>query len=137
MVLSFWALYFLDMWSAKIFCKKLALIRGTIILVKRSVTDVLRTQSRFVKCVRGDAAVRTPCTLLLVRSTSVTDLKTNLSRWQPLFSRLQAFSMDSRYRFLTLGIPWTQSMTSHDVNAATRVADHEASLRRDNCLKYL
>ena len=38
--------------------------------------------------------------------------------------------MDSRYRFLTLGTPWTQSMPSRDVNAVTRLA--EASLRRDN-----
>ena len=38
--------------------------------------------------------------------------------------------MDSRYRFMTLGIPWTQSMPSRDVNAATRLA--EASWRRDN-----
>ena len=30
--------------------------------------------------------------------------------------------MDSRYRFMTLGIPWTQSMPSRDVNAATRLA---------------
>ena len=37
--------------------------------------------------------------------------------------------MDSRYRVLTLGIPWTQSMPSRDVNAATRLA--EASWRRD------
>ena len=37
--------------------------------------------------------------------------------------------MDCRYRFLTLGIPWTQSMPSRDVNAATRLA--EASWRRD------
>ena len=37
--------------------------------------------------------------------------------------------MDSRYRFLTLGIPWTQSMPSRDVNAETRLA--EASWRRD------
>ena len=37
--------------------------------------------------------------------------------------------MDSRYRFLTSGIPWTQSMPSRDVNAATRLA--EASWRRD------
>ena len=37
--------------------------------------------------------------------------------------------MDSRCRFLTLGIPWTQSMLSRDVNAATRLA--EASWRRD------
>ena len=34
--------------------------------------------------------------------------------------------MDSRYRFLTLGIPWAHSMPSRD---ATRLA--EASLRRD------
>ena len=34
--------------------------------------------------------------------------------------------MYSRYQFLTLGIPWTQSMPSRDVNAATRLA--EASL---------
>ena len=38
--------------------------------------------------------------------------------------------MDSRYRFLTLDIPWTQSMPSRDVNAATGLA--EASWRRDN-----
>ena len=37
--------------------------------------------------------------------------------------------MDPRYRFLTLGIPWTQSMPSRDVNAATRLA--EASWTRD------
>ena len=37
--------------------------------------------------------------------------------------------MDSRYRILTLCIPWTQSMLSHDVNAATRMS--EASWRRD------
>ena len=36
--------------------------------------------------------------------------------------------MDFRYRFLTLGIPWTQSM--RDVNAEMRSA--EASWRRDN-----
>ena len=40
--------------------------------------------------------------------------------------------MDSRYRFLTLSIPWTQSMPSRDVNAVTRLA--EASWRRDNLL---
>ena len=39
--------------------------------------------------------------------------------------------MDSRYRFLTLGNPWTQSMPLRDVNAATRLA--EGSWRRDNC----
>ena len=38
--------------------------------------------------------------------------------------------MDFRYRFLTLGTPWTQSMPSRDVNAVTRLA--EASWRRDN-----
>ena len=37
--------------------------------------------------------------------------------------------MDSRYRFLTLGTPWTQSMPSRDVNAVTRLA--EASWWRD------
>ena len=37
--------------------------------------------------------------------------------------------MDSRYRFLTLGTPWTQSMPSRDANAVTRLA--EASWRRD------
>ena len=42
--------------------------------------------------------------------------------------------MDSRYRFLTSGIPWTQSMPSCDVNAATRLA--EASWRRDNFPKW-
>ena len=38
--------------------------------------------------------------------------------------------MDSRYRFLTLGTPWTQSMPSRDINAVTRLA--EASWWRDN-----
>ena len=38
--------------------------------------------------------------------------------------------MDSRYPFLKLGKPWTQSMPSRDVNAATRLA--EASWRPDN-----
>ena len=42
--------------------------------------------------------------------------------------------MDSRYPFLTLSIPWTQSMPSRDVNAATRLA--EASWRRDNVKKH-
>ena len=37
--------------------------------------------------------------------------------------------MYSRYRFFTLGIPWTPSMQSHDINAATLLA--EASWRRD------
>ena len=37
--------------------------------------------------------------------------------------------MDSRYRIFTLGIPWTQSIPSRDVNAATRLA--EDSWRRD------
>ena len=41
--------------------------------------------------------------------------------------------MDSRNRLLTLGIPWTQSMLSRDVNAATRLI--EASWRHDNTLK--
>ena len=36
--------------------------------------------------------------------------------------------MDSLYRFFALGTPWTQSMLSRDVNAATRLA--EASWRR-------
>ena len=31
--------------------------------------------------------------------------------------------MDSRYQFLTLGIPWTQSMPSREVNASTRLAE--------------
>ena len=31
--------------------------------------------------------------------------------------------MDSRYRFLTSGIPLTQSMPSRDVNTATRLAE--------------
>ena len=41
--------------------------------------------------------------------------------------------MNPRYRFLTSGIPWTQSMPSRDVNAATRLA--EASWRRDKNIK--
>ena len=40
--------------------------------------------------------------------------------------------MDSHYRFLTLDIPWTQSMPSCDVNAATRLV--EASWRLDNAI---
>ena len=31
--------------------------------------------------------------------------------------------MDFRYQFLSLGIPWTQSMPSCDVNAATGLAE--------------
>ena len=31
--------------------------------------------------------------------------------------------MDSRYRVLTLTIPWTQSIPSRDVNAATQLAE--------------
>ena len=31
--------------------------------------------------------------------------------------------MDFRYRFLTLGKPWTYSMPSRDVNAVTGLAD--------------
>ena len=66
--------------------------------VIRSVTDVLRTQSRFVKCVGGSASPPTNFTNLLWarstsetdlitnRSTSVTDLIKNLSRQQPWFS---------------------------------------------------
>ena len=43
--------------------------------------------------------------------------------------------MDSRYRFLTLGTPWIQSMPSRDVNAVTRLA--EACWWRDNgCRVY-
>ena len=38
--------------------------------------------------------------------------------------------MDSRYQFLTFGIPLAQSMLSRDVNATTRLA--EASWRHDN-----
>ena len=63
---------------------------GIPILVIRSVSDVLRAQSRLVKFVGGEAAGRTPYTfyyLLWVRSTSETDLITNLSRHQPLLSR--------------------------------------------------
>ena len=41
--------------------------------------------------------------------------------------------MESHYRFLMLGIPWTHSMSSRDINAATRLA--EASWRR-NKYKY-
>ena len=41
--------------------------------------------------------------------------------------------MDSRYRFLTFGTPWTQSMLSSDINAVTQLA--EASWRRDKMKK--
>ena len=40
--------------------------------------------------------------------------------------------MDSRYRFLTLGIPLAHSMPSRDVNAATQLA--EAIWRRDKII---
>ena len=69
-----------------------------ILIVIRFVTDVLRAQSRFVKFTHFT-------NLLWARSTLVTDIVTNISRRQPLF-------------------------TSRDVNAATRLA--EASLRCDN-----
>ena len=42
--------------------------------------------------------------------------------------------MDSGSWFLTLSIPWTHSMPSHDVNAATWLA--EASWRRDKVSKW-
>ena len=32
----------------------------------------------------------------------------------------------------SLGIPWTQSVPSRDVNAATRLAEATGSWRRDN-----
>ena len=56
-----------------------------MLLVIRSVTDVLRTQSRFIKFIEGggEAEGGTPThftNLLSVRSTSVTDLITNL-KW--------------------------------------------------------
>ena len=63
------------------------------LLVIRSVSDVLRAQSRLVKFV-GGGGVRPQAeppthftNLLWARSTSQTDLITNLSRYQPLFSR--------------------------------------------------
>ena len=60
------------------------------LLVIRSVTDVLRAQSRFVKFV-GVKPQAEPLThftnLRWIQSTSVTDFITNLSRRQPLFSR--------------------------------------------------
>ena len=62
------------------------------ILVIRSVSDVLRAKSRLVK-LRGrgvEAAVRTPYTFYkptLGPKYVKTDLITNLSRHQPLFSR--------------------------------------------------
>ena len=62
----------------------------SLILVIRSVSDVLRVQSRFVNLwgVRPQAEPPTHFTnLLWVGSTSETYLITNLSRWQPLFSR--------------------------------------------------
>ena len=65
----------------------------SVLLVIRSVSGVLRAQSRVVNlCLRGGggkAAGRTPIhftNLLWVRSTSGTDFITNLSRQQPLFS---------------------------------------------------
>ena len=42
--------------------------------------------------------------------------------------------MDSRYRFLTLGMPWSQSMLSRDVNTATQLT--EASWKRDNSVYH-
>ena len=62
------------------------------LLVIRSVSGVLRAQSRLVKFVGGGVRPQAePPThftnLLWARSTSETDLITNLSRHQPLFSR--------------------------------------------------
>ena len=65
-------------------------VRWSIVLVIRSVSDVLRAQSRFVKFVGVKPQAEPPThftNLLWVRSTSVTDLITNLSRQKPLFSR--------------------------------------------------
>ena len=42
----------------------LKLVGGVIILVIRSVSDVLRAQSRFVKFVGGEAAGRNPLHIL-------------------------------------------------------------------------
>ena len=55
-----------------------------ILLIIKSVTDVLRAQSRFVKFAEPPTHFTN---LLWVRGTSVTDLITSLSRQQPLFSR--------------------------------------------------
>ena len=59
-----------------------------LVTVISSVTDVFRTQSRVVKF--GGGGQTEPPThftnLLWVRSTSVTELITNLSRRQPLFN---------------------------------------------------
>ena len=46
--------------------------------------------------------------------------------------------MDSSYRFLTLGTPWTQSMRSRDVNAATRLAKLVGGvIKRDTVVRAL
>ena len=64
---------------------------GLTLLVIRSVSDVLWAKSRLVKFVGGEAAGQTPYTfnynLLWARSTSETDLITNLLHHQPLISR--------------------------------------------------
>ena len=102
------------------------------LLVIRSVSDVLRAQSRLVKFVGGEAAGRTPYTFykLTLGPKYIRDRPYN--KFITLSTFIQSIigiSMDFRYRFLTLGTPWTQSMPSRDVNAVTRLA--EASLRRD------
>ena len=54
--------------------------------------------------------------------------------------------MDSPYRFLTLGIPWTQCMPLRDVNAATRLAEaswmcdkrfYRTELQREGQMTYM
>ena len=71
--------------------------------VIRSVTDVLRTQSRYVKCVGGSACGLTPINftnLLWARSTSETDLITNIIGIfngfpLPIFNA--GYTLDSKY----------------------------------------
>ena len=102
------------------------------LLVIRSVSDALRAQSRLVKFVGGEAAGRTPYTFYkptldpkYVRNIPYNEFITSSTFIYSIIGIL----MDCRYRFMTLGTPWTQSMPSRDVNTATRLA--EASWRRD------
>ena len=72
--------------------------------VIRSVTDIRRTQSRFVKCVGGSTPTHFT-SLLWARSTSETDLKTNLIHWVDVtyFSQLSDFQISNRAIFSLVG----------------------------------
>ena len=80
-----------------------------LLLVIRSVTDILWAQRRFVKLFfwGGGSGPTHFLNLLWVRSKSVTDLMTNIYHANNFYLANNMESMDSNYRFLMLGIPWT------------------------------